>query len=233
MILALKSLPSDRVTGIYTIGGVANRMPVRALFLHPVVADAFLNDLADHITVSDMLRTAESSLHAVQSGRGAQPPGYSGHNYGFSIDIEVSEAIDDLGFRHKSELDTWMQLRGWYCHRRDGQRAHEEWHYNYLRLAEQLGLGAIVPHGTITSDELELLIQRTYGALLVPSDTECQRLLRKLRLYGGEVDGIIGPLTRKATEVFQRGWGLHVDGVLGPRTRRTLAFVAADRVVTP
>jgi peptidoglycan hydrolase-like protein with peptidoglycan-binding domain len=37
--------------------------------------------------------------------------------------------------------------------------------------------------------------------------------------YKGEIDGIAGPLTRRAIRSFQRSKGLAVDGVVGPRTR--------------
>ena len=37
--------------------------------------------------------------------------------------------------------------------------------------------------------------------------------------YKGEIDGIAGPMTRRAIRNFQRSKGLTVDGVVGPRTR--------------
>jgi hypothetical protein len=37
--------------------------------------------------------------------------------------------------------------------------------------------------------------------------------------YKGEIDGIAGPMTRRAIRRFQRSRGLAVDGVVGPRTR--------------
>lgn len=232
MILVLQRLPADKVRGIYTIDKIPGRMPARALYLHPHAAASFLADLAPCITVSDMLRTAESSLNAVRTGRGAQRPGYSGHNYGFSIDIEVSEAMRALGFKTKRLLDDWMATRGWFCHRRDHLIEHEAWHYNFLKLAELRGGPPLLPAGTITSDELERLIQIVYGVELQPGDRDCQSMLALLHLYRGAIDGIIGPLSREAIAAFQRAWELTVDGTLGPKTRRTLAFVAAGRIVS-
>src|SRR5918999_132734 len=49
-----------------------------------------------------------------------------------------------------------------------------------------------------------------------------QVALRARGLYGGDVDGIAGPRTRRAVRVFQRRAGLVVDGIAGPRTRRAL-----------
>ncbi|MGD9735325.1 MAG: peptidoglycan-binding protein [Solirubrobacterales bacterium] len=48
--------------------------------------------------------------------------------------------------------------------------------------------------------------------------------LQALDLYDGYVDGIAGPLTRRAISAFQRGHGLAVDGLAGPQTRRALGW---------
>lgn len=49
-----------------------------------------------------------------------------------------------------------------------------------------------------------------------------QVALKAVGLYGGSVDGIRGPGTRRAVRRFQRRHRLAVDGVAGPRTRRAL-----------
>jgi murein DD-endopeptidase MepM/ murein hydrolase activator NlpD len=51
-----------------------------------------------------------------------------------------------------------------------------------------------------------------------------QAALQGLRLYDGYVDGIEGPLTRRAIMALQRRRGLAVDGIFGPRTRRALGW---------
>ena len=51
-----------------------------------------------------------------------------------------------------------------------------------------------------------------------------QSALQALRLYDGYVDGIEGPLTRRAIVALQRRRGLPVDGVFGPQTRRALGW---------
>ena len=48
--------------------------------------------------------------------------------------------------------------------------------------------------------------------------------LKQLRIYKGHVDGVRGPLTRRAVVAFQRRRGLAADGVAGPRTRRALGW---------
>lgn len=69
-------------------------------------------------------------------------------------------------------------------------------------------------------------------ALLAPSSADAspvkvaalQSALQALRLYDGYVDGIEGPLTRRAIVALQRRRGLAVDGLFGPQTRRALGW---------
>lgn len=69
-------------------------------------------------------------------------------------------------------------------------------------------------------------------ALVVPARADAspanvaalQAALLQLQLYDGHVDGIRGPLTRRAVVAFQRHRGLAADGVAGPRTRRALGW---------
>ncbi len=51
---------------------------------------------------------------------------------------------------------------------------------------------------------------------------DIQRALRKAGYYTGSIDGIFGLLTERAVKDFQRDHGLQVDGVVGPITRRAL-----------
>jgi len=57
-----------------------------------------------------------------------------------------------------------------------------------------------------------------------------QVALRALHLYGGEIDGIAGPGTRRAVRRFQRRRHLAVDGIAGPRTRRALGRRGGPRL---
>lgn len=51
-----------------------------------------------------------------------------------------------------------------------------------------------------------------------PTASEIQTALKNAGYYTGEFDGKIGPLTRRATEDFQKANGLEVDGKVGPKT---------------
>lgn len=59
---------------------------------------------------------------------------------------------------------------------------------------------------------------------------QIQTALKNAGLYFGEVDGKIGPLTRKAIEEFQKTHGLKVDGKVGPLTWAELQkFLTAQK----
>lgn len=215
--------PVPPCLGIYNVKGLSFKsMPTRMLFLQADAAKSFAA-MAGWAVVSDMFRSPESSLQAVREGRGAQPPGYSAHNYGLAIDIDIKPTMLNREVKNKKDLDGVMASHGWYCHRRDGVLAFEAWHYNFL------GKDASIA-GTLTSDEIEAKIVNLYGSSLRPDDAECQRLLAKLKMYDGEIDGIVGPRTREAVRAFERAWGINTDGVLDAKTRRTLAYVSCERM---
>jgi hypothetical protein len=205
---------------VEVVNGVPRRLPLRSLFLHPRAARSFVEQLSDRIVVTDMFRSAEASLVAIHTGAGSRAPGYSGHNYGFSIDVDVDHALRELGL-NKSAFDGWMQERGWACGRSDGARGLDDRHYDYLRA------------GDAEAPDVEHQIRALYGQDLFPELEECQALLRRLRMYNGVLDGTLGPLTAEALGAFQRAWNVGADGrgrrVLDPRTRRTLAYVTHQR----
>ncbi len=222
--LPLELTPFARkdVRGIYG-GYLAERMR----FLAPEPAMSFQRDLAHYVVCSDMFRSAESSLWAIENRRGAARPGYSGHNYGWSIDIDIPRTQKRVGTTRKRELDSWMMERGWYCHRRDGRNAFEGWHYNF---GVETFLKASDPR---TSWALERLLAATYGRYWKLAPMDVQRGLASLRLYQGAIDGILGPISTQGIRAFQRAWKLAVDGIAGPKTKRTLAYVTAERIVVP
>ncbi|MGH7197223.1 MAG: peptidoglycan-binding domain-containing protein [Candidatus Omnitrophota bacterium] len=49
-------------------------------------------------------------------------------------------------------------------------------------------------------------------------DRQIQTALKNAGIYQGNIDGKIGPMTKKAIESFQANNGLKVDGKVGPRT---------------
>lgn len=231
LALNLVSIPALKVRGIYKNKSGNLELPERMRFLHPEAADSFYG-FFDYAVVSDMFRSPESSLAAVRAGRGAMPPGFSGHNYGLSIDLDVKETMRRWGAATKATLDGAMEDRGWFCHRVDHKIDREAWHYNFLGVGRTIIIKPS-PRVTLktTSGYIEARIQKLYGDQLQISDEDAQRCLKKLGLYSGEIDGQLGPISKEAIRIFQRGWGLPETGKLDGKTPRTLAYVGADRRV--
>lgn len=231
LILDLVQLPADKVRGVYTIGGVPGRMPARALYLHPLCAPRFLAMTPGVITVSDMFRSAESSLAAVKSGRGAQPPGFSAHNFGLAIDIDVRKAMRALGMNGgKGGLDNWMRHWGFWCYRLDAKITdlHGESHHYHALSFDQPESGE-----RTTAAAIQRRITSLYGHTWRDIDpTVAQAQLARLGLYRGDLDGNLGPISKAAVRVFRRGWGLGDSDKIDAKTFRTLVYVAAGRRVT-
>lgn len=51
-----------------------------------------------------------------------------------------------------------------------------------------------------------------------PTSEDIQKALKAAGLYSGNIDGKIGPKTKKAIEEFQSKNGLNADGKVGPKT---------------
>ena len=210
--------------GIY--GSKKDGLPERARYLHPDAARAFLQaNAAYKLRVSDMLRSAESSLAAMQAGRGAKPPGFSGHNYGLSVDLDVDWMLRRGGaFKDKEHLDEFMNANGWFCHRGDHKLEFECWHYNYFPFKYDQS-------GKSSASTLEAQIIDLYGPGFKLDAAGAQAALKKLGMYSGAIDGKFGTLSREALRAFARAWNLPEQDVIGQATARTLAFVAAEQVL--
>ncbi|MEK7173411.1 MAG: peptidoglycan-binding domain-containing protein [Patescibacteria group bacterium] len=55
-----------------------------------------------------------------------------------------------------------------------------------------------------------------------PTTEDIQKALKNVGLYQGNIDGTIGPKTKKAIEEFQSKNNLKVDGKVGPKTWKLL-----------
>ncbi len=214
--------------GIYkTRDGMLMR---RNRWLHPGAATSLNRangELGGRVVFSGMLRSPTVSLWAAKQKRGVQPPGYSGHNFGLCVDIAVDATLDEAGISYSQLLDV-MRRHGWHCHRRDGNRGFEDWHFNWLgeeSEAVRYLAEALTRNPRTWAIPVEQRIQHIYGADLALGTEGAQVLLRALKLYDGEVDGISGPLTRMALNLFQRQWSLPITRALDPRTQRVLAVV--------
>lgn len=222
--LDVVGVPDGIVTGTYTVNGHPNKMPPRARRLRPNAATSYAA-IHDKIIVSDMFRTPESSLAAVESGRGALMPSYSSHGYGLAIDVDVTPSMKLVGAKTKTDFDTWMRGQGWICHRRDGLREHEEWHYDFDEA--KLLSSALTSADRTCQRAREVMLDTLYGDAWVLTKVDTQTALRALGFYHGEIDGVLGPISKAAVSAFQRAWHLTADGIPGPKTQRVLWFVWA------
>lgn len=227
MKLLLKSIGTVR--GCY--GPNKDQFPARMSYLAPDVADPFLAMLTDvgrdRMAFSDMVRSAESSLAARLSGRGAQAPAFSGHNFGVSFDLDVDYTLRALGVDYPHLLKI-LEAHGWYCYRRDGQRGPEDWHFNYLGSDAPAFLAKITAAHSTWPLGAEQCIQKRYpsASCFALSPSDIQAALKKLGMYSGDLDGKLGPQSLQGVGAFCRAWKLP-EGT-GGNFARTLAFVAAD-----
>lgn len=210
--------------------------PKGLALLHPAAAASLLKLETEQgpLRYTDIYRTAELSLSARKSKQGVQPPGFSGHNYGLSIDFDLDGIAKLKGWTY-AKLLAILEGYGWYCHRRDGKGGFEAWHFNHLGPDARKYLArADVKRSATWAAPVEAYVQELYGEFASRMDAKCvQTLLGRLKLYGGEVDGRLGPRTNEAVLAFERAWGLRVDGLVDERFKRTLAFVTATRKMVP
>ncbi|MCU0666467.1 MAG: peptidoglycan-binding protein [Candidatus Omnitrophica bacterium] len=56
-----------------------------------------------------------------------------------------------------------------------------------------------------------------------PSNQEIQAALKNAGFYTGNIDGKLGPMSKKAIEAFQKANNLKADGKVGPKTWEVLS----------
>jgi putative peptidoglycan binding protein len=213
------------------------QVPKRARYMAPDAGPAFLRwygAAGGQLVVTDMWRSAESSLAAIKSKRGAQAPGYSGHGFGFSVDLDIEATLRARSYSYEA-LCQEAAMHSFHSHVRNGdeQRA-ESWHFNHLGPGALGYLARTDPREPATwSRAIEARIIDRYGPAMRCTPGEAQAMLCRLGYYRGEVDARIGPLSRAALGAFQRAWMLPVTEALDERTTRTLLFVAARIAIAP
>jgi hypothetical protein len=204
--------------------------------LAPDAADALLAiEAKQPLCYTDIFRTPELSLWARQQPgkRGVQPPGKSAHNFGLAIDLDVEGTLKLHGWTY-TELVNVMRAGGFFPHRPDGSRGHEEWHANYLGTDPGRYLALQVPRLPHTWERAaeQQMLDLFGDAWLKPDARATQAALARLKLYGGEIDGDLGPRSAQALAAFRRTWGLATPArgvtALDVETLRVLAVAAAE-----
>ena len=219
-----------KLTRVLAVQGSGQEaFPPRQAFLHPEAAQAFREVCAyQPLSVIAMLRGAEESMQACADHTGSHRPGYSAHNYGLAVDLDVDDCLRRFGMV-KRGFDRLLSSYGWWCYRQGGRRGVEDWHYTYLgRGAQAEPLLALCEGVGTTAQALEAKLVSVYGEALKLNLLDAQIALARLHLYHGLIDGELGPVTTQALRAFQRAWRLPESGLLCERTERTLVLVAAE-----
>lgn len=184
-----------------------NKLPTHMLYLRDVVEGTIydpsftawqrLKALQAYrpLIFSDIYRSPASSADAYRRKTGVALPGYSGHNYGVSIDIDVDGSMKRHNLTYNG-LCTLLIAYGWTPYQGiqidDYRRGKEDWHFNFI--GDWINIEKPLDKWINSNNQFEVDI------------TSIQRMLKQLKLYQGELDGIQGPLTRDAIIKFQKAW---------------------------
>ncbi len=218
MNLILQQLPQLAGPNDDSYHGLA---PKRALYMRPEAGGALLQieDDTGGLVYTDIYRSPEAIRAAYRAKPGTQPVAYSFHGYGGCVDVDVDSTLKKLGTNYEGLVEI-MGARGYYCHRRDGNpTASESWHFNFLGSDADALLELTTSDHSTWAAPAEAMIQKWYGDQLKLTEEQIATLL---------------PVA-SATDVkdFQQQWDLVMDGIAGPRTQRVLAFVTANKQITP
>lgn len=208
---------------------------MRLPYLAPDAAQALIaiEKDTDGLVYTDMWRDPTSSLLNRRTRKTSQLPGYSAHNFGLAVDLDVKTILDEKKIRYEDLLRI-MQRRGWYCHRRDGQEnAPESDHFTYLGDLQEKYLIRCTMDPVTWDNAAELRIWERFGKDFQIELRNVQLLLTKLRFYTGLVNGMKDMYTREAILAFQRAWDLVQSGQADVQTCRVLAFVTAQWELSP
>lgn len=204
-------------------------------FLAPDAAAALMaveKDLPG-LAYEDMWRDPAASLLARRTNPNGQLPGYSTHNFGLAVDLDMKTILKEGKLRYLEDIIKLMKKRGWYCHRRDGEAGHfDSGHFNFL------GVGSAENYlSKCTFDPktwqipAELCIWDRHSKDFQLSAVEVQQNLSKIGFYAGPATGERDGYTREAILAFQRAWDLPQSGSADLAFCRVLAFVTAEREV--
>lgn len=222
MKLVLRQLPR-------TIRGTS-RLP----FLAQDAADALvaIEKDTDGLIYTDMWRDPTMSLLSRRMKKTSQLPGYSPHNFGLAVDIDVKAILEEKKIRYEDLLRI-MKKRGWICFRRDGLEGPDYDHFNFLGEFSAKYLTRCTLDPTTWGNAAEYFIWERFGKELQLETRDVQLRLTALRFYTGPITGMKDLYTREAILAFQRAWDLIQSGSPDMTTCRVLAFVTAERELSP
>lgn len=208
-----------------------SRMP----YLAPDAAIALeaIEKDTDGLIYTEMWRDPMSSLLVRRTKRTSLLPGYSPHNFGLAVDLDVKTILAEKKIRYEDLLRI-MKKRGWVCHRRDGlENETDSDHFNFLGEYSAKYLTRCTMDPTTWGNAAELFIWERFGKDFQLELREVQLILTHLRFYTGTITGMKDMYTRESILAFQRAWDLIQSGSPDMTTCRVLAFVTAERELSP
>jgi len=185
------------------------------------------------LVYSDMWQDGVDVFRASRMSPGSPRPGYSSHQFGFGLDLDLPASLDRLKISYP-ELLKFMEKNFWYCYRRDGAPALcGSEHFDYFG-EKALRYLLKATHDPIKWPRAaEERIYELYGDDFQLSLAQVQGGLSKLGLYSLPISGELDTYTREALMVFQRAWKLTEDGTASQSTCRVLSVRTADLEITP
>jgi len=221
MKLVLQQLPSS-------LRGTA-----RLKYLAPDAAGSLikLEKETGGLIYTDLWRDPVSSLLARRTRKATQLPGYSAHNFGFGIDLDIKTILDEKKIRYEDLLHL-LKKRGWVCHRRDGSGTGVDAdHFNFLGATPNEYLLKCTMDPITWDLPVEERIFEMHREDFKLSTHQVQELLKKFGFYAGDASGTNDLYTRESVMAFQRAWDLIENGQVDATLCRVLAFVTSDREV--
>ncbi len=193
------------------------------------VSLASLETDTDGLIYVDMWRDAVDSLLARRM-KGRSSVGYSPHNFGMAVDIDVQTILNQKKIKYEDLL--WlMKRRGWYCFRRDGvDNQTGSGHFNFLGDNAEKYLSKSNQDPTSWQTVAEFRLWERYGNDFQLDTKEVQIKLAKLGMYTGSFTGQCDLYTREAILAFQRAWDLSQTGSPDMTLCRAISFVTAETV---
>lgn len=206
------------------------RGPARMKYLFKEAAESLiaLEKDTDGLVYLDIWRDPVASLLARRTRKSTQLPGYSGHNYGLSVDLDLKTILDEKKVYYE-DIIYMLKKRGWYCHRRDGDPSRSEAeHFVFLGLNPKKYLDKATLEPGSWQRPTEDRIYDLYGEHFNLNLEQIQDKLELLGFFIGPTTTTIDAYLREAILAFQRAWDLIEDGTPSMQFQRVLAFVAAE-----
>jgi hypothetical protein len=190
---------------------------------------ASIQTYTDGLIYTDMWRDGiDTLLTRTNRNKSGNSIGYSPHNFGISVDLDVPTILDQKKILYEDII--WlMKRKGWYCFRRDGsQNQVGSGHFDFLGDEAEKYLAKSSQDPATWSTVAEMRIWERHSQSFNIGTKEVQEMLAKLGFYHGPFTGQRDFYTREAILAFQRAWDLVQTGSPDMVLCRALAFISAE-----